>query len=247
LGPDSADGRTIVRRRTLPGTRAVVGGLVIAVAAVLTFWAYDQSARSPHQLYVVAAHDLVVGQRIGAADVGLVALNIPDSRLRGQVFGAPSALLGASVISPVDAGALIEASEVVGRGGPPGSAEISLDIGLARAVAGTLKRGEFVDVLATFGSGGSSYTTTVASHIEIVEAAVDAGSVSGSTEVFVFAVPDAGTAEALANADVAAQVTLVRSVDRTPAGPTTTAAPYAAPVPPAAGSSVVPALGTSGS
>jgi Flp pilus assembly protein CpaB len=246
-GPGPIDGRTIAPRRTLPGTRAVVGGLVIAVAAVLTFWAYDRSARSPHQLYVVAAHDLEVGQRISAADLGLVTLNIPDARLRGQVFGAPSSLIGASVISPVDAGALVEASEVVGRGGPPGSAELSLDIALSRAVGGTLKRGEFVDVLATFGSGGGSYTTTVASHIEILDATVDADSVSGSTELFIFAVPDPATAEALANADIAAAITLVRSVDRTTGGPTTTAPPYAAPAPPGVGSSAGPATGTSGS
>src|SRR5579872_5569255 len=93
-----------------PGDRS--GG---PVGSVATFWAYDQAARSPHQLYVVAAHDLVVGQRISAADVALVALNIPDQRLRGQVFGASSVVVGASVVSPVDAGALIEASEVVGR------------------------------------------------------------------------------------------------------------------------------------
>jgi Flp pilus assembly protein CpaB len=242
-GRDGRDERTIARRRALPGTRAVVGGLVIAVAAVATFWAYDQAARSPHQLYVVAAHDLVVGQRISAADVALVALNIPDQRLRGQVFGASSLLVGASVVSPVDAGALIEAGEVVGRGGPPGSAELSLDIGRSRAVGGSLKRGEFVDVLATFGSGGGSYTTTIASHVEILEAAPDSDSVSGSTELFVFAVPDAVTAEALADADVAAQVSLVRSVERSGTAPTTTAPPYAAPSPPAV---TTPAAATAG-
>jgi len=211
----------------------VVGGLVIAVAAVLTFWAYDQSARSPHQLYVVAAHDLIVGQRITPDDLALVALNIPDARLRGQVFGAPSVLVGASVVSPVDAGSLIEASAVVGRGGPPGSSELSLDIERSRAVGGSLKRGEFVDVLATFGSGSGSYTTTLAPHVEILEATPDADSVSGATELFVFAVPDGGTAEALADADVAAQITLVRSAERTVATPATTVAPYAAPAPPA--------------
>jgi len=243
-GAEHPDGRTISRRRTLPGTRAVVGGLVIAVAAVLTFWAYEQSARSPHQLYVVAAHDLVVGQRIGAGDVALVALNIPDGRLRGEVFGAPSVVIGASVVSPVDAGALIEASAVVGRGGRPGSEELSLDIGRSRAVGGTLKRGELVDVLATFGSGDGSYTTTIASRLEILEATPDADSVSGSTELFVFAVPDAGTAEALADADVAAQLTLVRSAEGSPATPATMPAPYAAPAAPVTTS---PGPGTGGS
>ena len=144
------------------------------------------------------------------------------------------------MVSPVVAGALIEASEVVGRGGPPGSAELSLDIGRSRAVGGSLKRGEFVDVLATFGSGGGSYTTTIASHIEILQATPDASSVSGSTELFVFAVPDGGTAEALANADVAAQVTLVRSVERSSTTPTTRHR-LAAPAPPVVTSPTAPA------
>jgi Flp pilus assembly protein CpaB len=218
----------IVRRRQLPGGRAVAGAFVIALAAVLVYWAVTRAEQSPHQLYVVATHNLVSGERLTPADLTVVPLNIPDAAVRQDVFGSPSQLLnaGASVIAPIDAGALVEASEVVGRGGAPGTRELSLDLDRSRAVGGTLKPGEPVDVLATFGSGASSSTQVIAPHVTVLTATLD-GDTSGSTsELIVLAVPDGTEAEAIANDAVAAQITLVRSAEQAPTDPVTTLPTY---------------------
>jgi len=232
-GPD----RVIIRRRTLPGGRAVTGGLLIALAAVGVFWGYSRSNRTPRQLYVIATQDLAPGERLTASDLTVVPLNIPDAAVRRQVFGSPAELIdaNASVIAPINAGSLVEASEVVGRGGPPGTRELSIDLDRSRAVGGTLKPGEYVDVLATFGSGASAYTTTVVPHVEILTVTPDASGSGGTTELFVFAVPDGPSAEALADVSIAAQVTLVRAAEQPPGAPTTTVPPYPSPPTTAAG------------
>jgi Flp pilus assembly protein CpaB len=224
IGPD----RVIARRRTLPGGRAVAGGFLIALAAVLAFWGYSRSTRAPRQLYVVATHDLSPGERLTAGDLTVVALDIPDAGVRRQVFGSPAALLdaNASVIAPIGSGSLVEASDVVGRGGPPGTRELSIDLDRSRAVGGTLKPGEFVDILATIGSGAGATTSTVVPHVEVLTVSGDASGSGGTTELFVFAVPDGVSAEALADVNIAAQITLVRSAEQPAGAPVTTVPPY---------------------
>jgi Flp pilus assembly protein CpaB len=224
----SAPRRTIVRRRSLPGGRAVAGGFLMAIAAVLVFWGSTRANHPPRQLYVIATRDLAPGERLTSADLTVVPLDIPSTAVRRQIFGSPAELLGAgaTVLAPVSAGALIESSDVVGRGGAPSTREMSLDIDRSRAVGGTLKAGEFVDVLSTFGSGPASFTTVVVPHIQVLTATPDATGSGGTTELIVFAVPDGTSAEALANAAIAAQVTLVRSDEQPVGAPVTTVAPY---------------------
>ena len=117
---------------------------MIAVVAVLTFAAYSHSTRTPKQLFVVATRPLQPGQRLMASDLTTVALDVPVAAVRGQLFGSPRSLIGASVLAPISTGALVEASAVVGRGGPPGTREVSLTVDRSRAVGGSLKNGILV-------------------------------------------------------------------------------------------------------
>jgi Flp pilus assembly protein CpaB len=246
------DGRRVLsRHRPLPGGRAVVGGLLIAVAVVGIFAAYTSSNARPRQLYVVAARDLPAGTRLTDADLSVAALDVPDAGLRKVLFG-PGAMLtsrGATTIAPLSAGELVQASAVVGRAGGPGSREVSIQIDRARAVGGTLKTGEYVDVLGTFGTGADAYTVTMVAHVRVISigSVTSALGDDSTSQILTLAADDQRTAEALADANVAAQMTLVRSADPSP-GPgrvtgigtdgTDGAAPqsYRAPGPPAAGS-----------
>lgn len=222
--------RTIERRRTLPGGRAVVGGFLIAAAAVITFSAYTSSTRTPRQSYVVAARPLAPGTRIGADDLRVVALDVPDAGVRSQLFGGAAQLVGASVLAPIPAGSLVEASAVVGRGGAPGTREISISVDRSRAVGGTLKPGEFVDVLSTFGQGAGSSTVVMVPHVEVLTVSAAAGGAIGdtATEMIVLAAPDGPSAEAIADAAIATQITLVRAAEQAPGSPVTTVAPFEA-------------------
>ena len=238
----TAPERRLVRRRSLPGGRAVVGGFLIAAAAVGIFSAYVSATRRPRQWYVVASRTIPAGARLAAGDLRVVALDLPDTGARSVVFGSTAPLIGASVIAPITSGALIESSAVVGRGGPPGSREVSISIDRSRAVAGTLKPGEYVDLLGTFGTGGDDYTAVMVSHVQVIALANQSSSLGDlRTQLITFAAPTEVSAEAVADAAVAAQLTLVRSAE--PGGSTdpgadtpdtTPPAPvYRAPGPPA--------------
>jgi Flp pilus assembly protein CpaB len=224
-------GRMILPRRSLPGGRAVVGGFLIAAAAVVTFWTYTGATRTSRQLYVVAARPLSPGTRITPADLRLAALDMPDASVRSQVFGSTGELVGASVIAAIAPGSLIEASEVVGRGGAPGTREISISIDSSRAVGGTLKPGEFVDILSTFGQGAASYTVVMVPHVEVVTVAGGNGGSIGATptQVMVLAVQDGPSAEAVADAAVATQLTLVRAAEQPADAAVTTIVPFHPP------------------
>jgi Flp pilus assembly protein CpaB len=225
--------RVVARRRPLPGGRAVIGGFLVALAAVLLFSAYTSATTRPRQLYVVAAHALTAGSRLSPADLAVVPLDLPDPAVRRQVFTSERALVGASVVAPVASGALIEASAVVGRAGAVGTREVSLAVDRARAVAGTLKPGELVDVLGTYGSGAGSFTSVIVRDLPVINIGNVADSLGGSstTELLTFAAPTELIAEAIANASYAAQVTIVRSADNAPgvAAADDTTPPYRAP------------------
>jgi len=203
----------------------------MAAAAVLTFWAYSGASRTPRQWYVVATHALVPGTRISAADVRLVPLDLPDPGVRAQLFGSTAALVGTSVLAPIAPDSLIEASEVVGRGGAPGTREISISVDRSRAVGGTLKPGEYVDVLSTFGQGAASSTVVMVPHVEVLTVSAAGGGAIGDTpiEIIVVAAPDGPAAEAIADAAIATQLTLVRAAEQPPGSPITTVAPFEAP------------------
>jgi Flp pilus assembly protein CpaB len=229
--PASPKERRLTRRRNLPGGRAVVGGFLVAVAAVLTFAAYTSATARPRQLYVVAARSLAPGTRLSAADLSMVALDLPDARVRGQVFGSTAPLIGASVVAPVAPGALLEATAVVGRAGPLGTREVSIEVDRSRAVAGTLKPGEYVDVLGTFGTGTGAYTAVLVAHVEVISISNVNGSLGDTrTQLITFAAATETDAEAIANANIAAHTTLIRSSEE-PVGASPTASPYHPPGP----------------
>jgi Flp pilus assembly protein CpaB len=163
-------------------------------------------------MYVVAARSIVPGARLSAADLALVALDLPDSGVRSQVFNAKAPLIGASVVAPIATGALIEATAVVGRAGALGTREVSIELDRSRAVAGTLKPGEYVDVLGTFGTGAGAYTSVLVSHVEVISINNVSGALGDTrTQLITFAAVSETDAEAIAHANIAAQATLVRA------------------------------------
>jgi len=240
--PASGDGEGgdragVVRRRaSLPGGRAVIGGFLVGLALVVTFAAYRGTSRRPQQTYVVAARRLAPGERLTAADLATTRLDLGDPAVRRQVFDSPATLIGAAVIAPIEPGALIEAGSVVGRGGAPGTEEVSFSIDRSRAVGGTLRPGEYVDVLGTFGAGADSYTAVLVAHVRLLAVSAQGGPLGGTTvELIVVEVLDGADGEAIADAAVASQLTLVRSAELAPGATPVSVTPYRPPAAPAGG------------
>lgn len=212
LRPDGAGGaRRLGRRRTLPGGRAVVGGFLVALAAVGVFAGYTSATADTRHPFLVARRDLPLGHRVVASDLAALPMDLP-ARLRGRVYRDAAALVGAVVIGPVAAGELVQSSAVVrATGDGPGERQISFPIESARAVGGGLRRGEFVDVLATYGTGADGFTTAVVRGARVADRSQARGSLSdGGTEVITLVLPRPDDALAVAHAVSSGTVMLVR-------------------------------------
>jgi Flp pilus assembly protein CpaB len=160
--------RHLARRRGLPNGRALAGGLLVSLAALGIFAAYRGAAAGPSGAYVVARHDLTVGSRIGPDDVAVIRMDLPPGVRRGA-FTRVGGVLGATVVGPLADGELVQASDLVRRDGAPGAQELSFSIEPARALDGRIVPGESIDLLATYGGGGDSYTTVVARRVLVAD------------------------------------------------------------------------------
>lgn len=213
--PAEPPARTVRRRRGLPGTRAVVGGLLVASAAVGLFAAASRSGEGPRHSYVVARQELAAGTRLQAADLELVPMDLAPA-LRSRVFDAAQPLVGATLVAPLGAGELVQSSAVVARKGESSSRELSFTLERGRVGAG-IKQGERADLLATYGTGNDAFTVVVVRQALLVaiERPRTSSGDSGPATVTV-AVDDPADALALAHALQLGKITLVRATGAPP-------------------------------
>jgi Flp pilus assembly protein CpaB len=210
-------GRPLRRRRALPSGRAVVGGFLVALAAVGVFAAYTSATAGPTSSYAVAARDLAPGDRITPGALRLLPLDLPDEQRR-RSYDVLEPLLDTTVVEPLLAGELVQEGSLIASNAAPGSRTVSFAIDAAHAVNGTLRAGERVDVLATFGSGGEACTFLVAGDVPLVAVSETTSSLvsqGGITVTLEADTADAGLA--ISHAANAGTVTLVRTTHATAA------------------------------
>jgi pilus assembly protein CpaB len=199
--------RRVERRVGLPSGRAVVGGLLMALAAVGTFLAYADATADGTIDVLVAARDLAPGQTIRAGDVELVAVELPG-QVRG-LFGDLDAAVGRQLIAPVRAGEFLLGSATVVPLEGAETMEIAISVPGSRAV-GRLQPGERVDVFSTW---GSDVTQLIAVDARVLEVRGSSSEGLGGTDTTVvrLAVADFGQVEALVHAQAAGDITMVRA------------------------------------
>jgi Flp pilus assembly protein CpaB len=213
-GPERA-GRAVRRRRGLPGSRAVVGGLLVAASAVGLFAAASNSGDDPRRSYVVARRELAAGTRLQPSDLELAPMDLaPASRARA--FDSTQPLVGATLVAPLGPGELVQSSAVVARTGDTASRELSFTLERGRVGIG-IKQGERADLLATYGTGTDAYTIVVVRQALLVaiERPRTSTGENGPATVTV-AVDDPADALALAHAVQLGKVTLVRATGAPP-------------------------------
>jgi Flp pilus assembly protein CpaB len=226
---DGAGGpRAIRRRRGLPGSRAVAGGLLVAAAAVGLFSASSRAGEAARQHYVVAGRSLAPGARIEASDLAVQRLHLPPP-VAARAFADRQLLVGATVLAPLAPGELVQASSVVAGRGVPATRELSFTIEPGR-VSGGLRRGERVDLLATYGSGSDGFTAVIVRQALLVSLEAPAGSLGGGSPAMVtVALDDTADVLALAHAVQVGKVTVVRATGA--AGSSSPPATYRPPRP----------------
>lgn len=214
-GQPAPPGRTVRRRRGLPGSRAVVGGLLVAAAAVGLFAAASTTGDGPAHSYVVARHELPAGTRLQASDLELAPMELAPA-VRTRAFDSAQPLLGATLIAPLGPGELVQSSAVVARKADSASRELTFTLERGRVGSG-IKQGERADLLATYGTGGDAQTVVVVRQALLVaiERARTSSGDTGPATVTV-AVDDPADALALGHAIQLGKITLVRATGAPP-------------------------------
>ena len=235
-GTTSAPVRRVVRRRSLPGSRAVVGGFLVAAASVGTFAAYTTASTSPGHTFVVLTRDISAGERLATADVRLVPGDLPAEQ-RGTVLTDLDVATGAVAVSPLREGQLLATSDVVKLAGVDGRGQLSIPVEPARANNGQLTPGELVDVIATSTAAGSTSTETIAVDAVVVRVFTGDQSLGSTSSVVVTLSLAADELEPVADAAAGAVISLARvsGLDRPGSG-----AAAAVPPPDQAGPTATP-------
>lgn len=204
-------GRTVRSgRQGLPGSRAIVGALLVSVAAVGTFATASGATARDSTSVVVAAHDLPVGTRLTSNDLRVLDVEI-DRRVADHTVRDPSSLIGRTLLGPIRSGELLQTGSVATKTSSGERPELSFQLPAARALGGDLRSGETVDVLVTNKSTGTG--ASVAVHdAQVVRVERSSSGLGNSADVtIVIAVADREEAGALAAAIDNGQVTLVRT------------------------------------
>lgn len=198
-----------------PTGRAVLGGLLVATAAVGVAAVLATDGGDERVPVVVARVELTAGTPLGPDVLEVAHLELPEA-LRARTFTDPSALSGTVSRGAVAPGELLQRGAVVAAtaeqrvAGP--ARELAFTVPTDRAVGGRIETGDRIDVLATYGNGGDAWTTTVLADVSVLWTERDDGGIgSGGSLTVAVAVPDAEAGRALAHAVDVGAVTLVRT------------------------------------
>jgi hypothetical protein len=143
--------RTINPRRGLPNGRAVVGGLLIAIAAIGAFAVATAGDDGPDEEFLILINDVEPGATIELGDVALAAMTLPPE-VAASALRSTAGLEGASALEFLRAGEILDVRDLNGAtfiDGEPITAvhELTLPVPRDRAPP-ELRRGDRVTVLA---------------------------------------------------------------------------------------------------
>lgn len=177
---DAPARRVVTRPPGVPGSRAVVGGLLVALAGVGTFVAWQQASGRPEHSYAVAARTLEPGEPITGDAVRFEPIDLPPGVAAGS-FATASDLEGRVLVAPVGEGELIQRGALSDQGQPDPAAEVSVALARDLAVDGRVRTGDTVDVYATDGDA----TRQVAADVRVIAVSEAGGSFADGSELTV--------------------------------------------------------------
>jgi Flp pilus assembly protein CpaB len=187
-----------------------LAALLLILLALIGYWSvYSRTTRRTQVL--VAAHALPAGRVLRASDLAHSGL-AGSSQLLATLLPASEQglLVGRSLKEPVEAGAPIPASALASARG--GADAMTLAVPVQHALGGGLAPGDRVTVLATYtNSTGQAQTRAIARNLEVLSVGSATGfNASAETIPVTVALPNPSVASALALADEASKLDLLR-------------------------------------
>lgn len=208
------------RRPTRPSGRALVGGLLVAGAALGSLLVATAGTGPAEVPVVVADGTIEVGDPLGTANLRVAQMALPAELVDGT-YDDPTALAGTVARSRLDDGELLQSGDVIEstsaqRAAAP-AREFALRLDTDRVVAGRLEAGDAVDVIATYGTGADAVTVVVLhdSAVLSVQSNDDALG-SARTILLTLALDDRASAVSLAHAVDVAALNVVRTTTSAP-------------------------------
>jgi Flp pilus assembly protein CpaB len=200
--------RRVPERASLPSARAVVGGLLMSLAAIGTLLVWNQSTSRSDASYVVATHSVHPGERLSSEDVELAPVGVADAS--APAFTSVEAVAGRVALGPIGEGELVQPGQVTEAADEGLMTEVSFTLPRDRAVDGRLRSGDWVDVVVTQGEA----TRVAVERVRVVSTSEDSG-LGGATREVVLTVglEDPELRLELIHALHVGEVTLTRSLD----------------------------------
>jgi Flp pilus assembly protein CpaB len=135
--------------------RAALGALLVTIALLGVSQAYAHADRPPSTGYVVAARTLDPGAVLDPDAVELLPADLPDA-LAARAFTSADVLEGAVTLAPLAPGELVLLSQVLpADAAPTTGVELAFALSTDRALGGSLRPGERVDLVASFPAGAT--------------------------------------------------------------------------------------------
>ena len=167
LPPADDSTRVVDPKRRLPGGRAILGGVLVACAALGLFAATRTHSAVPSTSYLVARHSLTPGHLIVASDLAQVPIDLPDP-VAATALQAGGRAVGDVVLQPISRGELLTRDALAHADRARTAPLVSFSIEPDRAAAGDLVVGDHVDVFATWDGAAENTTERVAHDLEVV-------------------------------------------------------------------------------
>jgi hypothetical protein len=205
--PDRSAGR-LGTRVALPRGRAVVGGLLVALAAIGLLLAHQAATRQQVTSWLVARHTIAAGARIRSTDVAFAPMDLYRGTAQ-RAFHTSGGVLGATAKTEVAAGELLQRSDIGSRRTATGPARrLTLDLTPSQALDGSVVGGDRVDIVS---SGDDPGTTKVIAHRVLVVSVRHPSAGLGSTDAvrLTLVVNDEATASAVIDGALHGKVTLL--------------------------------------
>ena len=201
----------ITPRRGLPSGRALIGGLLVTVAALGSFAIATAGSEGPGTEYLVLSSPVAAGDTITLTTVAFEAMELSPS-LIASALTTTDGLEGAIALRDLRIGELLAADDLIAAPSVDGQTisgmhELTFAVPLDRTPPG-LRRGDRVTILGT-----ATDTTTVAVEdalVLMIDTRPDQIGSSGRG-VLTLAIEDAGSVMTITHVTQTAEITVVRS------------------------------------
>ena len=159
----------------MPGIRAVAGGALVALAMLGVLVAPGEAETTLDE-YLVATEDIAPGTPMADAPVAAMAMQVP-AVVGDRAVRSPGDLDDTTSRTTMPRGSIVLVDDL--RHSPTADLdgpEVTVTVAVDRALGGTVRVGDAVDLVATYGSGTEGFSRLAGAGAVVLDAQTSASS-----------------------------------------------------------------------